>query len=384
MQARIWRNRSVGVMAAALVAAAMLFSAAVVRADVPVLGKSAIVGDPGIKSIDTMTVTKAGELIIGDGRGNQVVVIDAGDATKRAGKGATIEHIDRAIAQRLGAGEKGIEILDMAVNPASGRAYLAVRKHDDKQDVVITVDPDGTIGMLDLRAVKHARLGVPEGLRITNIVYSGDKVIAAARANDQFTSRIFVATAPVQHEAEGSVYAAETYHVSHGRWETKAPMSAMVPYQEDGKTYIVGAFSCTPVVKFPLDSVEAGANVKGISMIELGSGNRPIDIISYRRDGRASVLINNNRFHHERAPYGPSPFWTVRFDQDLLAGNEPEKVNEKAVHRTKGMDPRQQQMEIIEPYFGVTRMDQLDNDRALVLRVSSDGKGVDMLPLALP
>ena len=40
-------------------------------------------------------------------------------------------------------------------------------------------------------------------------------------------------------------YSAETYHVAHGKWETKAPITSFVPLEENGKHYVVGSFACT-------------------------------------------------------------------------------------------------------------------------------------------
>src|SRR5690606_20709580 len=127
-----------------------------------------------------------------------------------------------------------------------------------------------------------------------------ERIVAAARCNEEFASKIFAAEAPLRHDASGQMYSAETYHVAHGKWETRAPMSVLIPYEEeDGSLSIVGAFSCTPVVKYPIESLQPGAKIKGISMIELGSGNRPLDMFAYNKaDGTPSVLTNTFRFHH--------------------------------------------------------------------------------------
>ena len=46
-----------------------------------------------------------------------------------------------------------------------------------------------------------------------------------------------------------SVFSAETYHVAHRKWETKAPIQSFIPYTSKGETFVVGAFACTPVAK---------------------------------------------------------------------------------------------------------------------------------------
>jgi hypothetical protein len=372
------------------VAFALLVSlslAAAARAADKPLAKT-VTGDPAPKSIDVLSFGPQGILLIGDGRGGNIFAVQTADTQPDAkGNALTkIENIDAKLAARIGTTAKNVEVLDLAVNPASGKAYLALRKQDDKTYLILTVDQAGKIDEFQLKHVTYARLPLPAEVdatanRITDVAWAGDRVIAAARANDTFASKIFFAKTPLSHDEAGAVASAETYHFSHGRWETKAPMSVLIPYQEDGKMYIVGAFSCTPVVKYPVEALEPGAKVKGISMIELGSGNRPLDMFMYEKDGKASVMTNTFRFFHAKKPFGPSPYWTARFDRDLLADKD--HVNEKAIHRIdnnyKSITDR---IEQVEPFNGVVQMDLLDSKHALVLRETD--KGMDLEAVALP
>ena len=107
-----------------------------------------------------------------------------------------------------------------------------------------------------------------------------------------------------------------------------------------------------------------------------------LDMFCYQKDGKSYVLANTFRFHHERRPFGPSPYWTVRFERDLLA--EKEKVNQNAIRRLgKGYKPITDRIKMIEEYHGVMHMDLLDERRALVLRTNENGR-VDLEPVALP
>ncbi|HYF00371.1 MAG TPA: hypothetical protein VEJ18_15735, partial [Planctomycetota bacterium] len=336
-------------------------------------------------SIDVLGFAPGGVLLVGDGRAAQVVAIMTGDVKPAAPLAAKIEGFDAKLAGRLGVGPKDVEILDLAVNPASGRAYVAVRRQTDKLPLVLTVDGSGRIEELPLKDVEHARIPLPKGeqapvSKVTDVAWAGNRLLASARANEEFASKIFAADGPLRHDAEGALVSAETYHVAHGKWETKAPMSVLMPFDEGGRTYVVGAFSCTPVVKYPVDAIQAGAKVKGISMIELGSGNRPIDMVTYVKDGKRQVLVNTFRFHHEKKPFGPSPFWAARFDADLLAGQE--QVNEKAVRRLQGDKPATDRIAVVEAYHGVAHLDLLDEKRALVVKATA--AGFDLEPLALP
>jgi hypothetical protein len=342
-------------------------------------------GKPAIVSIDSLSFAPDGVLLIGDGRGAQLFAIQTGEKGSQRAWPAKIENIQAKLAERLGAKPDGIEIVDLAVNPATGKAYLAVRKQDDKAYLLMTIDGDGQIEEFRTDSVDYARVALAPGdsspvNKITDVAWADDRVLIAAAAAEEFASKIYVIAAPLAHEAQGQSYSAETYHVSHHRWETKAPMSAIIPYRENGKMYVVGAFACTPIVKYPLDALSAGAKVKGISVIELGSGNRPLDMFSYEKGGQQYVLANSFRPRHAQKPISPSPYWTVRFERGLLGENE--KINEKAPNRLSD-DPAAARMQMVDTFHGVMQMDQLNATQALVLR--TDGQGhVDLETLDLP
>jgi hypothetical protein len=113
-------------------------------------------------------------------------------------------------------------------------------------------------------------------------------------------------------------------------------------------------------------------------MIELGSGNRPINMFAYTKDGKPSVIVNTFRFQHERAPLSPSAHWTCRFDRAILAAGD---INEKAVHRNVKA-PEDPKMTMIAAFHGVRFMDKLDEGRAVV--VKEHDKNLDLEILALP
>jgi hypothetical protein len=341
-------------------------------------------GKPDVKSVDVIGFGPEGTLLIGDGRGAAIFAVATGEKPSQQQLTGQIDDIAGKLAATVGAKADGIEILDLAVNPVSGTAYFAVRKQDDKQPLILTLRAEGSIGLFALDSVEYARVQLKSEApisRITDVAWADDKLIAGAGASEEFASKIFVIQTPLTHDATGDLHSAETYHVSHRKWETRAPMSTIMPFAENGKTYVAGAFACTPVVKYPLDSLQPGAKVKGISVIELGSGNRPLDMFTYTKDGKEYVLSNTFRFHHERKPFGPSPYWTVRFERELLG--EEENVNEKALNRLKGYEPATPRIVLVETYHGVRQMDRLGESDALVLRESPD-RSLQLAVLPLP
>ncbi len=344
-----------------------------------------VVGKPGLKSINVIAFAPQGVLLVGDGMGSQILAVQTGDL--QAGAQSLPTHtgsIRGKLAERLGTDAQGIEIVDLAVNPASGVVYFAILKQADKQHAILTFDARGHIGLVDLSQRPHARIALHAGdskvSRVTDVAWAEDRVIASGRSNEEFSSKIFSIDAPLKHEDASAAFSAETYHVSHRRWETKAPMSVVIPFKENGKSYVVGAFSCTPIVKYPLDDLTPGSQVKGVSMIELGSGNRPLDMFVYQKGGKSYVLANTFRFHHKRRAFGPSPYWTVKFEQSLLSGRQ--QTNEKAVRRLKGdYQPATERIQLVADYHGVVQMDRLSHDRAVVLRDGDRGMSLDVLPL---
>jgi len=348
-----------------------------------VLGRTTT-GKPALKRIDVIEFAPGGVLLLGDGAGAQIFAVKTDDKPG-AKLPVKIAGINAKLAAKLGAKPDGIEIIDFAVSPTSGAAVFAIRKQDDKSYLLMTLRGE-EIGLLDLDRVTYARVPLPSGdqapvAKITDIAWTDDRIVAGATANEEFASKIFLARAPLNHDEAGELHSAETYHVSHRRWETKAPMSTILPYREAGQTWLVGAFACTPVVKYPLDALQPGAKIKGTSMIELGSGNRPLDMFTYEKGGVEYVLANTFRFHHEKKPFGPSPYWTVRFERMLLAGDE--NVNEKATLRLAGDKPATPRIQFIDAYNGVMQMDRLGNDRAAVLRAGESG-AIDFEVLPLP
>lgn len=364
-------------IAAVLLATGLVLAS---RADAGVIEKAAT-GKPAIKAINVLTFADDGVLLIGDGAGSQIVAVETGKSKTKPFSG-TIKSLDKKLAARLGTTPKGISIIDLAADPATGAVYIAVRHQAERKYVIVKVTGKGDIAEFSLDKVRYASVKLSAGKirisRITDVAYADGRILAAGRGTGSFASKIFNINTPIKNGASGEMFSAETYHVSHRRWETRAPMSVLIPFKEDGKTYVVGAFSCTPVVKYPIDNIKSGAQVKGQSMIELGSGNRPIDMIVYKKDKKTYVLSNTYRF--KKNLFGPSKYWTVRFEQGLLGGEE--KINKDAVRRLKsGFKPATPRIKLVEKFHSVMQMDKLDDKHAVVLRETLDGPELSVLPL---
>jgi hypothetical protein len=341
-------------------------------------------GNPKIKTIEAIAFGPDGLLLIGGGA--QVVTVETGDTKEIAWSKTEIAGIDQLLAGKLGMTAKDLQIQKIAVNPASRKAYIAVRNLKAKQDVILTVDGAGKVEEFSLENVKFNRYPLTTDkaiTKVTDICWAGKSIVAATQATDTFASRVFSIT-PGSKETTPVSFATETYHTGHGGWETKAPILCIMPYEEKGKTNVVGSFTCTPIVKYPLEDMQPNAKVKGVSVVELGQGNQPRSMFTYEKDGKKFILINTFRKFNKGGAVGPSPYWVAKVDFTLLA--ETTNINEKALWRVdqkgKASVSVTDRAIIANDYFGVQQMDRLDATRALVIR--EDKGGLSLRTLALP
>ena len=127
---------------------------------------------------------------------------------------------------------------------------------------------------------------------ITNLAFSGGKVYVAGLSNEEFASKLrSVAGYPFTTADRGA--SVEILHGSHGLVETRSQFYTFVPYSVGGEPSLIAAYLCTPLVKFPVSSLTPGAKVRGTTIAELGAGNRPIDMVVYKKDGGEYLLMSN-------------------------------------------------------------------------------------------
>src|SRR6516225_609508 len=158
--------------------------------------KGAVTGNPKLQSIDVISFGPQGLLLIGDGRGKQLVAVDTGDTTPRGALKTGIDRIDEKLANKVGTDAKGIKIGHVAVNPASGVAYVALQRLDNKSHMILTVDGSGKIGDFVLENVKYVSIGLPTGDKapvdlVTDVAWAEESVLMAGRAEEEFASKIF-------------------------------------------------------------------------------------------------------------------------------------------------------------------------------------------------
>src|SRR3954451_12784354 len=121
-------------------------------------------GTPDLKSAGPLTFGPDGILFVGDTRGAALFAIDTGDRTPGTEQGAIeVEDLGAKVAALLGTDPKQVMISDLAVNPASGKAYLSVSRGrgPDAAPVLLRVGRDGKLEEVALEGVRFARTDVP-------------------------------------------------------------------------------------------------------------------------------------------------------------------------------------------------------------------------------
>jgi hypothetical protein len=336
-----------------------------------------------LKSLSSISFGPEGLLLVAEPGTASVLAIQTGDVgPAKARLEKPVADIGAVIADGLGAKKEDITIKDLAVNQASGRVYLAVQRRPDNAVMIMTVDAAGKVAPLNLDPLPWVRVTLPGGTaskvtNITDVAFDKDRVFATGTCNEEFASRIFTIPVPIKHGATASVFSAETYHVAHRKWETKAPIQSFVPYSSKEGTYVVGAFACTPVAKFKVDDLESGAQVKGVSMVELGSGNRPLDLFSYEdKSGKEWLVVHTQRF--KQNAFGPSKMWGARISMDYLNAAE---TNEKAARRDEKEAKGPDGIEIVDALFGAVQVDKLSNTEVVVLRDNSGTLSLEVATL---
>jgi hypothetical protein len=337
-------------------------------------------GNPKIKTIESIAFGPNGLLLVGGGA--QVVAIETGDTTPSTWTVTELANLDQLLAGKLGLDAKDIEIRKLAVNPASHKAYVALQSLKTKDNAILTIDGAGKVAEFPLDNVKYTSfaLATPNAsiTKVTDITWADGKIVAATQASDKFASRVFTIN-PAAKDGSPKQISTKTFHVGHNRWETQAPLRVLMSYMEEGKSGVVGSFTCTPIVRYDLEDAKNDDQITGRSVVELGHGNTPLDMFTYERDGKKFILIGVVRNNKQPAFGFPSAYWVARVDADLL--KETTNINEKAPWRIGGANKAGDRVLVAKDYFGTQQMDQLDATRALAIIQSKDGLALRALPL---
>jgi len=304
MQYRKMMSQVVLVVGAALALALTVQAARTPAA--PAAGFAA--GNSGLKSAGALAFGPDGVLFVGDSAGGAIAAIDTADRTPGSGK-VDVQGIDEKIAAIVGVNAGDILINDVAVNPISKNVYVSAARGrgPDAAPLVVRVDSSGTLTLLPLDNIRHETISLgdapdanaaarqnPRTQTITDMAFVNGNVMVAGMSNEEWSSALRSIPYPFKTAAKGTQL--QIWHASHGRYETQSPVRTFVPYTIDGQQYVLAAYTCTPLVKIPVSDLKAGAQVKGVTISDLGAGNQPLDMVPYKKDGHEFILIANSSF----------------------------------------------------------------------------------------
>jgi hypothetical protein len=268
-------------------------------------------GKPDLKSAGPLAFGPKGVLFVGDPQGAQIVAVDVGQApSDPIGAGFKLEGADAKIAAVLGTKADDITINDVVVEPGTNIAYASVSrgKGPSAEPAIVRVDGKGNITALPLDNVAHAKVAltnVPaagatdkrgQPLRsgaITDLAYVDGKLFIAGLSNEEFASKLRSIEFPFKGTDTGA--SVEIIHTAHNAAvETRSPVRTFVPFNVGGQPQILAAYTCTPLVTFPVADLKPGQKVRGKTVAELGNRNNPLDMIVYEKDGKQYLLLSNS------------------------------------------------------------------------------------------
>jgi hypothetical protein len=330
-------------------------------------------GTPDLKSAGPLTFAPESILLVGDPEGSAVFAIATGDTSSGSPSAElAIEKIDEKIAALLGTTPKGILINDLAVNPATGSTFLSVSRGTgpDAKPVLIRIDSAGKLAEFALDNVKFSKAEIPDAPTsqrsrrevTTDLQFTGGQVIVAGLSNEEFASKLRVLDFPFKAAADGT--SVEIYHGAHGKLETQAPVRTLAVFDVAGQPNVLAAYTCTPLVRFPISDLKPGGKIRGTTVAELGNRNRPLDMIVYQKGGKDYLLINN------------SSRGVMKVDVAKIDSTD------GITDHVKGGGTAGLPYDTIKELTGVTQLDKLDKDHALIL-VQSDS-GMNLKAVALP
>lgn len=332
---------------------------------------------PALQSAGPLAFAPNGVLLIGDSTAGQVVAVETGDTAKGGPGKVEVADLTAKIAAMLGTTADQVALNDVAVNPVSGSVYLSVSRGlgPDAKPVILKVDRAGKLSEVKVDELKHTVAALADApapdakdqrnqpMRkdaITDIGYVNGQVLVAGLSNEEFSSSMRSIAYPFKAAAKGA--SIEMYHGSHGRFETAAPVRTFMTYDIGGQPNVLAAYTCTPLVKIPVDEFKPGAKIKATTIAELGNMNRPLDMIAYKKDGHDFILMANQ--------------------QRGVMKIDAKDIDKYAAITTHSEAHTGVPYETIDALKGVTQLDKVDDSSAVI--VVADGTSSSLKTIALP
>ncbi len=324
-------------------------------------------GDPGLESMQGIAFASDGTLAIGDGRGSQLVAIAP------LGGGTTdhepdIDNVYQLIAEAMGeSSATSVSVWDLAVDPTTQRIYLAAERISTGEAALFRVEDDDTVSAVDLSDVAYSAASFSptsgSGSLVMGISWGADYLTAGVTEATWTTNQVVSAAMPLDHGDDSTVTTTNTYHRTHTRWETWAPIVTLAPFTHDGVDYVAGTYTCTPTVRFTQTSLAAGeSETVGETPFDYGGGKQVHDMVINSEGVYATIEgLFGNEFQ------GWDMFGVVRVNLERMTQSE--AIDENAMQVVGVKDAiNHPDAERFEALDGSFRLALLDDDTMVALQ----------------
>jgi hypothetical protein len=202
--------------------------------------------------------------------------------------------LDQKLAALMGTTYDKIVVNDMVVHQPSGQILISVERGrgTDAIPAIVKVN-HGKLELLELEGIPHSQIAIPNEpdanamlefepqrrYAITDVKYYDGEIFVTGVSNQRFASTLY--RIPYPFGSRISTSTVEIWHPVHGEFETRAPIIRLLIREVQGQPYLFGVYGCTPLVRFPLNSLKDGAHVRGDTIGELGYGSNPVDMLAY-------------------------------------------------------------------------------------------------------
>lgn len=333
-------------------------------------------GKVELKSASVLAFGPNDVLFVGDAKAATVYAIETGDKTGDASKAMfDNKNIQSNLNDMLGGETK---VVDLVVNPKTGNLFLACDTAG-KASIVFVTEGGRQMQQMPLASCKYSKVALknapedkasgrrrrnPRNDAITDLAFYEGKLLVSGLKASGSPSSVREIDFPFISDDRG--IGVQIYHAAHGKDEDYAAMRTFVTLNIDGEPSLLAAYVCTPLVKIPLKQLKSSdAKVKGTTVAELGSGNAPLDMIAYKKDGAEYLLLSNNR-------RGVMKITTKGLSEN---GGLTERVSRGA---TAG-----QKYETVKELEGVVQMAKLNETHAVMLMKKGKSPAV-LKTVALP
>ncbi len=270
-----------------------------------------------LKSVSVFTFAPDGTLFVADGNGSSIHAFETKAAENpMAQAGFNLRNLDTKIAELLKTDASALRVQDLAVHPTSKEAYVAVShiENDSYVPAIIIVNQSGDMRLMptgnpskslvidntqEEEFMFYDRVS-SRSLTFTDIEYYKGSLYLSGLSNADFSSTLW--TTPYPFDDSTKTSSVEIFHTTHVQQETRAPIRTLMITELDGVDTVIAAYTCTPLVSFPLSELKDGAHINGKTLAEMGYGNTPIDLISYQATDFATqnqypimLLTNKNQ-----------------------------------------------------------------------------------------